>query len=100
MNLYRKGRIAEKKVVNRLKERGFKNISRTKGSRGPYDIRARTPRGSKVYIQVKSGTARITSKGINRLRQIARRKGGAAAYVHYRGRGEAVWKWFGNWRRR
>jgi Holliday junction resolvase len=53
-NMYRSGRIAEKKVVNRLKARGFTNIRRSKGSRGPADIYA-VKKGKKYYIQVKSG---------------------------------------------
>jgi len=51
VNLYRKGRIAEKKVVNWLQSHGFYNLRRSKGSRGPYDIRGRSPSGTKAYIQ-------------------------------------------------
>ena len=55
VNLYRRGRIAEKKVVNYLKRKGFTNIRRSKGSRGPADIYAR--KGvTKYYVQVKYGT--------------------------------------------
>jgi len=53
-NMYRKGRIAERKVMNRLEKLGFKNIRRSKGSRGPYDIYA-TKKKKKYYFQVKSG---------------------------------------------
>jgi len=97
MSTYRKGRIAEKKVVNRLKELGFSNISRTRGSRGPYDIRARTPGGNKIYIQVKSGTASMGRSAVKKLQEVARKRGGAAAYVHYNGRRKMRWKWLGNW---
>ena len=41
MNLYRRGRIGEKKIVNYLKKLGFKNVRRSKGSRGPADIYAK-----------------------------------------------------------
>ena len=64
---YRRGRIAERKVMNRLEELGYHNISRTKGSRGPYDIYARSPRGIKTYVQVKSGSARLGTDDIERL---------------------------------
>jgi len=53
-NMYRKGRIAERKVMNHLEKLGFKNIRRSKGSRGPYDIYA-TKKKKKYYFQVKSG---------------------------------------------
>lgn len=37
-NQYRRGRIAEKKVVNDLKDKEFENIRRSKGSRRHADI--------------------------------------------------------------
>jgi Holliday junction resolvase len=82
VNTYRKGRIAEKKVMNWLREHGFYNLRRSKRSRGPYDIYARSPSGVKTYVQVKSGSARITKKEIEKLREIARKRKGFAAYVH------------------
>ena len=82
VNLYRKGRIAEKKVVNWLQSHGFYNLRRSKGSRGPYDIRGRSPSGTKAYIQVKSGSAKLTKEEKEKLREVARKRGGFAAYVH------------------
>ncbi|HIH72360.1 hypothetical protein GBV73_09640 [Thermococcus sp. 101 C5] len=82
VNLYRKGRIAEKKVMDWLRSHGFYNLQRSKGSRGPYDIYARSPSGVKTYVQVKSGSAWITKEEKGRLKEVARKRGGFAAYVH------------------
>jgi Holliday junction resolvase len=95
VNLYRRGRIGEKKVVNYLKERGFKIVRRSKGSRGPYDIYARKGE-NKYYIQVKTGSARPTSKEIRRLRSVAKNRGGVAAVIH-RDKGKHKWKYLGHW---
>ena len=38
-NLYRSGRIAEGKVANRLRGKGY-FVRRSKGSRGPADLKA------------------------------------------------------------
>jgi Holliday junction resolvase-like predicted endonuclease len=96
-NTYRKGRIAEKKVENWLSENGFTNIRRSKGSRGPADIYARSPSGVKSYIQVKSGTASMRSDEKKRLRSLARRRKGFAAEVH-KGAGNSYrMKPMGNW---
>lgn len=97
VNTYRKGRIAEKKVVNWLKEQGFSNIRRSRGSRGPYDIYAVSPSGVKTYIQVKSRTARLSSEEKIKLRKIAKKRGGFAAYIHYDGRGKIKFSPLGNW---
>lgn len=56
VNRYRFGRIAERKVANDLKEKGFTNIRRSAGSRGPADIYARKG-DNRYYVQVKSNTA-------------------------------------------
>ncbi len=80
MNRYRKGRIAERKVMNRLEELGWYNIRRSKGSRGPADIYARTPSGTKAYIQMKSGSAEITREEVDKVRSLARKRGGVAVY--------------------
>ncbi len=82
VNLYRKGRIAEKKVMDWLRDHGFYNLRRSKGSRGPYDIYGRSPSGVKTYVQVKSGSARLTREEREKLREVARNRGGFAAYVH------------------
>jgi len=95
VNLYRKGRIGEKKVVNSLKKKGFRNIRRSKGSRGPYDIYAKK-KGKKYYIQVKTGSARPTSLEIRRLKRIAKEREGVAAVV-YRNKGKNRWKFYGKW---
>ena len=99
-NNYRKGRIAEKKVANRLQALGFSNIRRTKGSRGPYDVYARSPKGQKVYVQVKSGSASMDGEATIRLRNLAKKRKGTAAYAHYQGRNKVKFKWLGNWNRR
>lgn len=100
VNRYRKGRIAEKKVVNWLADHNFKNIRRSKGSRGPADIYARSPTGIKSYIQVKSGTARMTADEKRHLRSLAKKRGGFAAEVH-KGEGRNYrMKPLGNWSRR
>ena len=95
VNPYRRGRIAEKKVVNYLRQRGFRNIRRSKGSRGPADIYA-TKNNTKFYIQVKSGTARPTRDEIRKLRKLAKERHGVAAVIH-RKDGEIEWKFFGRW---
>ncbi|MEM0134573.1 MAG: hypothetical protein QXU18_05010 [Thermoplasmatales archaeon] len=96
-NTYRRGRIAEKKVGNWLGGHGFTNIRRSKGSRGPADIYARSPGGTKSYIQVKSGTARMGSDEKRRLRSLARSRKGFAAEVH-KGTGNSYrMKPMGNW---
>ena len=96
-NRYRQGRIAEKKVGNWLSGHGFTNIRRSKGSRGPADIYARSPGGTKSYIQVKSGTARMGLDEKKRLRSLARSRKGFAAEVH-KGEGNNFrLKPLGNW---
>ena len=94
-NLYRRGRIAERKVANDLLDRGFSNIRRSGGSRGPADIYAFKD-GQKYYVQVKSGTARVNSDGIARLRSLAKERGGAAVVIN-RKDGRNKWRFFGNW---
>ena len=96
MNTYRKGRIAEKKVVNRLRELGWNNIRRSAGSRGPADIYARTPSGKKAYIQVKSGSARMNRNEINKLRDLAKKRNGTAVYVH-KDKKKLKFKFMGSW---
>lgn len=95
VNLYRRGRIAEKKVVNDLREKGFENVRRSAGSRGPADIYA-SKDGQKYYVQVKSGTARAGFRDIERLRGLAKSRGGAAVVIH-RSKGRNRWGFFGNW---
>lgn len=95
-NKYRSGRIAEKKVANRLKELGWSKIRRSKGSKGPYDIYARTPSGTKAYIQVKSGSAKISKKEKERLRKVAKKRKGAAVYAHKSKKG-IKFCFLGNW---
>ena len=96
-NTYRRGRIAEKKVGNWLSGHSFTNIRRSKGSRGPADIYARSPGGTKSYIQVKSGTARMGSDEKKRLRSLAKSRKGFAAEVH-KGEGSNFrLKPLGNW---
>lgn len=96
-NKYRIGRIGEKKVVNYLRDRGFTNIRRSAGSRGPWDVYARGPKGNKFYIQVKTYSARATSDEIRRLRKLAKDKHGVAVVIHRDERGRHRWRFFGNW---
>jgi Holliday junction resolvase len=96
VNLYRKGRIAEGKVARDLQSKGFQNIRKSSGSRGPADIYA-SKNGQKYYIQVKSGKSRATSTDINRLRNLAKRRRGAAVVIN-RQNGTNRWRFFGNWR--
>lgn len=96
VNLYRKGRIAEKKIVNDLAEKGFTNIRRSAGSRGYADIYARGPSGAKFYIQAKSGGARPTREEIRGLRALAKRRHGAAMVIH-KDKQRYRWMPLGNW---
>lgn len=95
MNRYRSGRIHEKKVVNDLREKGFENIRRSVGSRGPADVYA-TRNGQKYYIQVKSGSADVTKEEIKKLKKLAKKRGGTAVVIN-RNEGRSKWRFFGNW---
>jgi Holliday junction resolvase len=95
VNLYRRGRIGEKKVVAYLKGIGFRTIRRSAGSRGPADIYARKG-PNKYYIQVKTGSARASSDEVRRLRNLARQRHGVAAVIS-RNKGKQKWKYFGHW---
>lgn len=92
---YRRGRIAEKKVVNYLAGYGFTNIRRSRGSRGPADIYAKKG-DNRYYIQVKTGTARVSSAEIKRLRELAKRRHGTAVVIEHK-KGKNRWKFFGHW---
>lgn len=94
-NQYRRGRIAEKKVVNDLRVRGFENIRRSVGSRGPADIYA-IKDGIKYYVQVKSGSAQMNRTGVQELRALAKKRSGVAVSIH-RAEGKNKWKFHGNW---
>jgi Holliday junction resolvase len=80
-NLYRKGRIAEGKIAERLRNKGY-YVRQSGGSRGPADLVA-TKGQTKLYVQVKSGSASLDSTGRRRLRSLARRRGGTAMLMHY-----------------
>ncbi len=97
VNTYRRGRISERKVMNYLRELGWYNLVRSKGSRGPWDIRGRTPRGFKAYIQVKSYSARPTQDEIRRLKEYAKKHGGLAVVAYYFGNGKIKFRFIGNW---
>ncbi len=97
VNTYRRGRISEKKVKNRLEQLGWKNLVRSKGSRGAWDLRGRTPRGTKAYIQVKSYSSRASKKEIERLKEYARKHKGLAVLAHYHGKGKVKFRFLGNW---
>jgi hypothetical protein len=83
MNNYRRGRIAEKKVVNWLQAHGHTNVRRSAGSRGPADVYSVSPKGYKTYTQVKSSGASLDSGGRRDLRELAKDRRGFAQYVHY-----------------
>ena len=70
---YSKGRSAEEKVALELKAEGYKT-KLSKGSRGIADIIA-TKRGTKKFIQVKSGSAKISKSDRAKLRRMAKRHG-------------------------
>jgi Holliday junction resolvase len=93
--MYRRGRIAEKKIVNDLWDKGFENVRRSAGSRGPADIYA-VKNDQKYYFQIKSGSATANSDDIRRLRELARERHGTAVVVH-RENGKNKWKFFGSW---
>ena len=97
VNLYRRGRIAERKVMNRLAELGWSNLVRSRRSRGPWDIRGRTPKGCKAYIQVKSYTAEASKYEIERLRKYAKEHKGAAIVAKYYGNKKIKFKFLGKW---
>jgi hypothetical protein len=100
MNLYRKGRIAERKVMRWLQYHGHTNIRRSAGSRGPADIYSISPSGTKTYTQVKSSSASLDSSGRKNLRHLAKERKGFAQYVHYEnGRVDRVVP-LGNWNRK
>jgi Holliday junction resolvase len=81
VNRYIRGRIAEKKVANRLKNKGY-ITRRSKGSRGPYDVYARRGK-TKLYIQVKTGKATMKKPEVRKLRNVAKKRGGKAMYMKY-----------------
>jgi Holliday junction resolvase len=92
---YRRGRIGEKKIVNDLREKGFENIRRSAGSRGPADIYARKG-DNKYYIQVKTGDSRASREEIRELRALARKRRGVAVVIERKG-GKNRWRFFGSW---
>jgi len=100
MNLYRRGRIAERKVMGWLENHGHTNIRRSAGSRGAADIKSVSPGGYRTYTQVKSYGASLGSAGRRELRDVARQRKGFAQYVHYEsGRVDKVVP-LGNWSKR
>lgn len=80
VNLFRKGRIAEGKVASALRDKGY-FTRRSAGSRGYADVYARKG-DTKLYIQVKSGSASPSSSEIRGLRRLARERGGIAMVMH------------------
>ena len=99
INRYRSGRIHEGKIASSLKERGFQNIRKSAGSRGPADLYAKKD-GVPYYIQVKSNSARITPREVDNLRELAKQRSGVAASVHRDTGGKTKWKFHGNWSKR
>ncbi|MDD4082021.1 MAG: hypothetical protein PHD05_01405 [Sphaerochaetaceae bacterium] len=82
MSTYSRGIAAENKVKQGLQRKGW-FVRQSSGSRGPYDLYA-FKGGRKMMVQVKSGTARLTSEGRSSLRQVAHRKGATAVSMYVR----------------
>ena len=81
---YSKGLSAERKIRQRLENRGY-IVRQSKGSREPYDLYA-LKGGRKLLVQVKSGTASASRKEIRGLRKAAKSKGAKALVMHVKGR--------------
>jgi len=99
MNTYKKGRRGEKRVASKLRSRGYKYIRLSKGSRGPFDVSATTPRGNRAYAQVKSGTATMGRKAKRKLIKYARERKGIAFYAR-ENRGKIRIRTLGNFAKR
>ena len=80
-NQYSYGRRKEHKVAHSLRNRGAK-VATSKGSKGPADLVAKFPSGTKWSVQVKStrsGSAASPSrKDSGRLRQSSSKSGSTA----------------------
>ena len=72
-NTYRIGRRAERKLANQLRERNYRNVRLSKGSRGPADVYG-VKNGVKTYIQVKANSARETRDERAALRRLAKKE--------------------------
>jgi Holliday junction resolvase len=94
-NMYRRGRIAEARVANYLRERGFENVRRSAGSRTPADLYG-VRDGRKHYIQVKYNTAKETPEERAALQRLAKQRGGNAAVIYKKPNG-IRWKFLGNY---
>ncbi len=81
---YSKGIGAERRVKERLEDKGYL-VRQSPGSRGPYDLYA-LKGGKKLLLQVKSGSASLSSEGRRDLRAAARKKGATAVYMKVEGR--------------
>lgn len=75
---YRYGREKEQRVAKALRNRGA-SVKSSKGSKGPADLKAKFPTGTKWNIQVKSSrtpaTGMPSSKDLGRLKQNAAKTG-------------------------
>lgn len=100
MNTYRKGRVNEGRVAAYLERKGWTNVRMSGGSRGPADVYARSPNGTKVYSQVKADSARISKGEVRDLRSMAKERGGAALYIHKNAGQNPRFTWLGNWSRK
>lgn len=96
INKYRSGRIHEGKIIKDLKSKGFENIRQSAGSRGPADIYCKKE-GKKYYIQVKSNSAKMNPGEIDKLKNLAKQRGGVAVSIHRETGGKTKWGFFGNW---
>ena len=74
---YAKGIRAENKIATKYRESGW-SVKQSPGSRGAADLKCTSKTGTIHYVQVKSsgsGSARISSSEVGRLKSTATRNG-------------------------
>ena len=80
-NQYRYGRNKEEKIARSLRGRGAK-VSLSPGSKGPSDLQAKFPSGTKWNVQVKSTRSgkpsQPNSRDLGRLKQSSTKSGATA----------------------
>ncbi len=83
--LYRKGRSKEYKAMSMLRDDGWM-VSRSAASHGAVDIFAAKD-GRILFVQVKSGKARVKKEELEELSRWGRQANGDAEVWHFRRRG-------------